>query len=339
MSSLAGILLRPVVEPLLKRLDHWVTPEEHVELAVLLVSGDVELGEPADAPGDASSPAALVYRSLLHTAKAWVHELDGSRQSDLSDEQALWSAALKITNFDEAGHVPGFETSTQMQLIRLLCLADNVASQYRGAAEFAEWVSVLSDRASWGEPGPPLAAARCASAAICGGLRCGTVSASAAAGLLSDLTEDLAAGSWFPARGPLYGTSYLLRALIACVDPCSSDVRGDYVHDVCESLLRHVETKRDSALAFQPGSTPAGGSRLLERLSFTHAVLDAARAFGDIRYLSAGLKLNDWHYKTVGKIALERGLGRHEPESVMVALHYAASVVYQERLFSELVDQ
>lgn len=68
----------------------------------------------------------------------------------------------------------------------------------------------------------------------------------------------------------------------------------------------------------------------LERLRFTLALLEGASRRGDLRLLNAALKRND------GQLLALRRRRHPEARSPRVALHYAASVVLQERMLREL---
>ena len=109
----------------------------------------------------------------------------------------------------------------------------------------------------------------------------------------------------------------------------------DYIEDVSERFLRHVEVKRHQALRFRTESVPADASCLLEQLRFTLGMLDMAKLFQDIRYFNAALKLNDWHYKSIRKIKLPRDLGNEKLTNLMVVLHYISSIAEQESFLRE----
>ena len=71
--------------------------------------------------------------------------------------------------------------------------------------------------------------------------------------------------------------------------------QGSFVLDNLESLLKHVETRREHCLeAFDPIANE--NSIWLERLNIDLLFLRTARRKKDPRFLNAALKLNDWYF-------------------------------------------
>ena len=154
----------------------------------------------------------------------------------------------------------------------------------------------------------------------------GTDPASADAALAS-VTERFPARTWFLKRGVLFGTAALLRALVAVAGAPGAQTR-DYTRDVCDRFLRHLEVRRDGWLPFRAAGRPADACEEIEKLAFTHALLDATETFQDFRYLNAALKAMDWHH-----LALSKGLSGASPEDVArVRRAYASGFRRQEAL-------
>jgi hypothetical protein len=97
---------------------------------------------------------------------------------------------------------------------------------------------------------------------------------------------------------------------------------------VCERLLRHLEVRGDQALEFRSTAREAWQARL-ERIRFTHALLDASESFRDLRFLNTALKQNDRHHRELARAG--SGVGRD-----LLGVHYAASVARQESLLRRL---
>ena len=152
---------------------------------------------------------------------------------------------------------------------------------------------------------------------------------------LAEVAAVFAPRTWFLKRGVLFGTSPLLRALVAVADAPSARTR-DYTRDVCDRFLRHLEVRRDGWLPFRACGRPRNACEELERIRFTHALLDASERFDDLRYLNAALKATDWNHA-----ALERGLaGAHPVDLASARFLYAEGFRRQEALlerhFAEL---
>jgi len=164
----------------------------------------------------------------------------------------------------------------------------------------------------WDEDGAAVAALAAAAARVHERLRRGDLDPAAGDRLLADVLPGLPPRLWFRQRGALFGTARLLRALLAVADASEARTR-DYTRDVCDRLLRHLEVRRDGWLPFRPAGRPAGAWDELERLRFTHALLDACERFGDLRYLNAVLKANDWHHRSL------RRAGGVDPQQLALA--------------------
>lgn len=100
--------------------------------------------------------------------------------------------------------------------------------------------------------------------------------------------------------------------------------QGSFVLDNLESLLKHVETKRERCLhTINP--LPDKNNIWLERLNIDHLFAQTARRKKDPRFLNAALKLNDWYFSYFQRKATP-------PEMVRFLL----ALVEQELAFKEL---
>lgn len=100
-------------------------------------------------------------------------------------------------------------------------------------------------------------------------------------------------------RGVLPGSADALRFVLYVVREASGvagiEATRAYAEQVLERALRHVEVKREDALELcgEHGS----GDEFLERLRFSHALLDGWDSFSDLRFLNLALKTQDWHLR------------------------------------------
>ena len=100
--------------------------------------------------------------------------------------------------------------------------------------------------------------------------------------------------------------------------------QGSFIVNNLESLLKHVETKRDRCLgAFNP---PLDKQNIwVERINITLLFARAARLGKDPRFLNAALKLNDWYFSYLQKHATLPEMAR-----------FLLALVEQELAFKEL---
>ncbi len=88
------------------------------------------------------------------------------------------------------------------------------------------------------------------------------------------------------------GTAAALARLLGGEGP--PDARKAMQERWLPALLRHVELKRREALRLRPGGTPL--ETWMERDETAILFVRAAKTWGDLRYLNAAMKLNDWGY-------------------------------------------
>ncbi|MBW2270501.1 MAG: hypothetical protein JRH16_18200 [Deltaproteobacteria bacterium] len=132
---------------------------------------------------------------------------------------------------------------------------------------------------------------------------------------------------WFLRRGVRYGTSQLLRSLLRASGGQHLPDLAPYAREVCDRLMRHVEVRRQDCLPFEANSLPNDAEPIVERLRFAIALVEAAWAFEDLRYLNSALKLFDWSLDSVRRGAVSRA----------ASLHYAVGIGRQERAMRELL--
>jgi hypothetical protein len=102
-----------------------------------------------------------------------------------------------------------------------------------------------------------------------------------------------------------------------------SDQRSFILNNL-ESLLKHVETRRECCLqAFEP--MPDADQIWLERINIILLFVRSARRTNDPRFLNAALKLNDWYFSYFQKKATR-------PQLVRILL----ALVEQELALKEL---
>lgn len=100
--------------------------------------------------------------------------------------------------------------------------------------------------------------------------------------------------------------------------------QGSFVLDNLESLLKHVETKRERCLQnFEP--MPDANSIWLERLNIDLLFARIVRRKKDPRFLNAALKLNDWYFSYFQRKA-----------TLLEMVRFLLVLVEQELSFKEL---
>jgi hypothetical protein len=97
-------------------------------------------------------------------------------------------------------------------------------------------------------------------------------------------------------------------ALISLLERPAEDRTFD-LDGILESLLRHVETRRRAGLRLL--SAREGGDPWMEWLAIAILFARAARRRGDLRFLNAALKINDWAYPSHRRIRLGPRLARY----------------------------
>ncbi len=103
------------------------------------------------------------------------------------------------------------------------------------------------------------------------------------------------------------------------------DTPRAWIDDQLERLLRHVETRRQESLQqFSP--TLDKEAAWNERHAVTRLFLQVARERGDLRFLNAALKLNDWAFK------FHRRMPADDPR----LLGYIGNLVEQQALLNAL---
>jgi hypothetical protein len=157
---------------------------------------------------------------------------------------------------------------------------------------------------------------------LAGALRAGWAKVDAAGPRLDNWTR-VRPARWFLKKGGVLGCGDLLRALLARTRDGAPGPEDAYTRDVCDRLLRHLEVKRDDWLPFRAPLPAAKAER--ERITFTHALLDAFEIYEDARYLNAALKANEWH-----SARLASPTPNASADDLMCALGYVASVARQE---------
>jgi len=197
-----------------------------------------------------------------------------------------------------------------------------VALEGAGAAGAAgSWDAALEVAAA-----PPSAVA----CVVLAGLRSGALSPAAGRRAVGGLLDGLEPRRWFARAGTPYGSANALRALIALGSGAAGHAEAR--SEICERLLRHVEVRREAAFRVRASDGVRPWQARLERLRFTLALLDAAQAAGDLRFLNAALKENDRRHRACARLRPARRV-----EDALLGLHYAASVARQERLFGEFL--
>lgn len=315
----------PPLEAVFRYFEQTVTLEDHADLVVRFVSQLARAR--SEYPATLWPHAANECIALARAQGLCEREEGASRPTSASleppDPGAAFASAFETGAAQEAVHL------TTLLRGEIFCAArpgsegdesDSPAMQAMQAEE-------------WQEDPAAVNALRVAGTRILAGLRTGRLSRDAADRRLGPLTRGFPPRRWFLARGPLYGSANLLRALIevAAGDPAAAA----YTRDVCDRLLRHVEVRRADCLRFRVESRPADACDALEKLRFTHALLDASACFGDPRYLNAALKANDWHCQGLSGRGLV-GAASGRPETAMLLrLFYVESVCRQEARMRE----
>ena len=280
------------VDRLLARLDDAVDPETHVGRARRLLG---RAGDGGLDPVLAGIPAALARRCTADLAGAPTPEA-----VRLDDEaRAVLSSAFR------AGTLEAGRPERTAQLLGLLPGVFRVSS----APDFE-----LPAEGDW-------AAERSRLARLWVGLATSEIPRDRAVPVLEAAVAIRPEGRWFLRRGAWYGSAALMRALALA----GHEPSGRRLFD---RLLRHVEVRREGALAFLPESLPADAEPDLERARFSLALVDAAIRWRDLRYLNAALKLSDYRH---------RQLGADQKLAAPVGLAHAACIARQESALRTLL--
>ncbi|MEJ2011004.1 MAG: hypothetical protein P8X64_02140 [Anaerolineales bacterium] len=110
--------------------------------------------------------------------------------------------------------------------------------------------------------------------------------------------ERLEEGDLIRRDGVRAGTMTALNSLLR--DPANDSV----LQPVIESLLRHVELRRERALQLSPGGSE--DEMWIEKHGAAILLARAAQRFHDPRYLNAALKLNDRAWRFHRRVRLDR---------------------------------
>jgi hypothetical protein len=307
----------PGVERVLRRLERGVAPQEQRRLALSLLEGAASPRSPEWLA--ALDPAARGATERLCPALA--AELGDAAAVDVDGEAVAFAstgASLLEAAQDEAAP-PAWS-------LHLATFGGCVTSP-AGTPSLAELETAASrDPTSGASPAGLAPATLCVLAAV----RSGSPSRADAARSVRELVHRLPPDRWFGRAGTPYGTANLVRALVELAG--EDGACAEALSDASERLLRHVEVRRETALSFTAAARLSSGQWRLERLRFTLACLEIARARGDLRFLNAALKLNDWHHSEVARLAR-----RGRPWGALLVLHWAASVTGQERAMRHLL--
>jgi hypothetical protein len=145
--------------------------------------------------------------------------------------------------------------------------------------------------------------------------------------------KTLPINDWFRPFGLIYGTSFMLRALLILYDSDYRYLFIDYLYVLCESLLRRVEIKKEQILPFdvKKGSSLSG---LLEHLRYIVAILEISVVYNDVRFLNAAMKANDRVYPLVKQLCItNKGIDKNI-KNILIAHYYIQSIKIQEERFS-----
>ena len=139
---------------------------------------------------------------------------------------------------------------------------------------------------------------------------------------------------WFLVkRGVLPGSADALRFLLYVVRENPGGVGIEttrtYVEQVLERALRHIEVKREDAL--QLSRAPGSADELLERLRFSHSLLDAWDSLSDLRFLNLALKTQDWHLRRLQRSPA----GSRDARWTLHFLYYLSAYARQERAMKD----
>ena len=332
MRHIVNTLLGNVVESFFGRLEEGITVEKHILLVSRL------LGEIRKLNATMQRDSPILAEALQSVISSISAKRPGKLFSGQTGDDALRgrlsvSALIDPTKLEESVSADRFESIREVQLIQLAGLID---ASYIGEDRGSGLDSTLRDllgSASWSGSEGEIAVSRIIFGVVFCGLKRGFVSPEKVVDILSWVVENLPAKDWFSSAGTLYGTSYVLRSVLAFCSMKHHEAFMDYIQDVGERLMRHLEVKRQKALQFRMESVPDDALYLLERTRFTIGLLDAAELFQDVRYLNIALKANDWHYKDVHRVKLSSKLTSKNLVRLMVALHYASSIAQQERIW------
>jgi len=298
--ALVRRLVGPVFEATMKRLEATTEVEDHLEaVEAILAEGSTT-----------AISAALVAQCR--------YELEPERESEPPESDRL-EAARELAGLLQVAFGAGrFERESEVQLGSLLRPA---AVPELSADDYA-----LLEGADFGGEPAAVGAARRSATRMLVAVQLGTPVEAVREPLFA-LAATLDPPRWLLRKGTAYGGSALLRALVGLAAAGGGEPPDALTRSLCERLLRHVEVRREEALAFLPESLPRDPRPPRERLRFAAALLEAAEHYRDARYLNAALKLVDWHLA---------GPGRRGTDPV-TGLHYAFAVARQERLMRELL--
>ena len=205
------------------------------------------------------------------------------------------------------------------------------------SASVRQKVEALSDSASWLGSAEEVRAAHILSRLSLFGLSIGCLDEKYVFGIMSRLTMSMRPEDWFRSGEAIYGSSFMLRALLMLCRVGFRDQLVGYVDCVRESLLRKVEIRRESIFKFE-GCMLKDSSMILEQVRFVLAILEISVIFDDLRFLNAGLKANDRLFSFLNKkvTSIDKG---NIFQNILIALHYCQAIDIQEEKYSSLLCQ
>ena len=326
-------MLCPVVDLFLKGLGERTSTEEQVALAHRCLN-EIKRFESLQSPDSYALHGVLQW--AISGAEISAQSYLGRSSSSAPRESSSFSTMLRQMELTGLNAPEQFETSPELQTLQLIGLRDEIEMKGEGDQNgiFTQWLEKYRS-APWEDSRVDVAAARPLTAVIFCGLKAGFVTPDQAGPLLLKQIGNLTPDDWFYPEGILYGSSFLLRSLLTLSQVKWQGLSVDYIKEVSERLLQVIEIKRQRAFEFRMKSVPKDASYPLERLRFTLALFEAAGVFNDIRFLNAGLKMNDWNTKTVCRIKVEPKSSSGNSLPLMIKLHYIMSIACQERRWTE----
>lgn len=332
-SKVVRLIFAPIVEPMLEYLEQGVTINDHkhsFNRLIQEIEKFIKMNRDNDVSRDMSTfivTVEILVNICTYGGKPNVGEetnrLFGQKiHLRLGEELDIYfqEKDLRLAILQLSALYSGFDDSAAVSSIKHERLIKNIG--------------IVIKRASWCGSIEEIAAAQAVSRACFLGLSNGIVEAHDLADIMSQLIATLPANRWFYSGKVIYGTSFLLRAMLLI---CNTDYRDqfiDYVNDVRERLLRKLEIKQEKIFYFD-GHVPKDASLILEQMRFILAILEISKNFKDLRFLNAALKANDRVCRFFRRLSISNRATGKNLQKILTALHYTMGIKMQEDLFNE----
>lgn len=337
-SKVVRLIFAPIVEPMLEYLEQGVTINDHKHSFNRLIQ-EIEKFIKMNRDNDVSRDMS----TFIVKVEKLVSICTNGGKPDIGEEtKRLFEQEIHLILGEELD-IYFQEKDLRLVILQLLALHcgfddSSAVSSIKHNERLIKNIGIVLERASWCGSTEEIAAAQTVSRACFFCLSNGIVEAHDVANIMSQLITTLPANRWFYSGRVIYGTSFLLRALLLI---CNTDYRDqfiDYVNDVRERLLRKLEIKQEKIFNFD-GHVPKDASLILEQMRFILAILEISKNFKDLRFLNAALKANDRVCRFFRRLSISNNATGKNVQKILTALHYITGIKMQEDLYNEALCQ